>query len=48
LAVPRKEPETQSHQKEQQQQSKSSATDKEDNKEHLEAVRRYCMISYLI
>jgi hypothetical protein len=50
LSVPKKEPETQLHQKEQQQQSKSSASDKEFNKEHLEAVKRYymvCFISYM-
>jgi hypothetical protein len=45
VAVPKKEPAKQSLQKEeQQQQSKSSASDKEFNKEHLEAVKRYCMI----
>jgi hypothetical protein len=47
LAVTKKETETQSHQKEQQQQSKSSAGDKEFNKEHLEAVKRYCMVCFL-
>jgi hypothetical protein len=49
MAVPKKEPDTESHQKEQQQQqSKLSATDKELNKEHLEAVKRYVwFVSYL-
>jgi hypothetical protein len=47
LAVPKNEPETQSHQKEHQQQSKSSSSDKEFNKEHLEAVKRYCMVCFI-
>jgi hypothetical protein len=38
--VPKKEPEEQPHRKEQQQ-SRASAGEKEFNKEHLEAVRRY-------
>jgi hypothetical protein len=45
--VPKKEPEEQRQQKEEQQhnqQSKSPAGDSESNKEHLEAVRRYCSI----
>jgi hypothetical protein len=46
-AVPKKEPDEQPQHKEHQQESKSSASDKEFNKEHLEAVKRYliCYIS---
>jgi hypothetical protein len=55
LAVPKKEPDTQSHQKEQQQQqqqqqqqSKSLGSDKEYDKEQLEAVRRYCVVCFIL
>jgi len=43
-AVPKKESDEQPQHKEHQQQSKSSASDKEFNKEHLEAVKRYYLI----
>jgi hypothetical protein len=46
--VPKKEPNEQPQQKEQQHQSKSSASDKEFNKEHLEAVKRYPLISCIL
>ena len=42
--VPKKEPDEQPQHKENQQQSKSSANDKEFNKEHSEAVKRYYVI----
>jgi hypothetical protein len=43
-AAPKKESDEQPQHKEHQQQSKSSASDKEFNKEHLEAVKRYYLI----
>lgn len=45
-SVPKKEPEERPQQMEQQQQSRS-AGDKEFNKEHLEAVKRYYLIYIL-
>jgi hypothetical protein len=43
-AVPKKDSDEQPQHKEHQQQSKSSTSDKEFNKEHLEAVKRYSFI----
>jgi hypothetical protein len=43
-AASKKESDEQPQHKEHQQQSKSSASDKEFNKEHLEAVKRYYLI----
>jgi hypothetical protein len=43
-AVPKKKSDEQPQYKEPQQQSKSSASDKQFNKEHLEAVKRYSLI----